>query len=348
MRLIALIFLLINLGDLSARADTLVVTGVLLETNGSRAGGYTVKIYVIKPNIGVSSDDTSSNGIYTIVKENVEASTVDSWYVICEQGSRKVVAKLVFNHKPSNIWQAKVEDLMLRSSNQARYSPNEAAETIRTITAIQSIKAKSGEQTLETANERAEREVAHVLGRTDLGQFPDTTLRQINQAVVQNSDPNLSQLTLMSADKFVHLRNRPEFKNLGPDIRQDFMQERGFSGYTWSHTIDDFSQEEIIDIIKFVNGYLQLIAGKRPFGFTVVSNKVPDSSLVSLVVTDKLKSEDIFDWLSKSPTALVWASNNARLQRHDFTDSTKTEILKILEQFRTHNFDLSALPSVHK
>lgn len=214
MRLIALISLLTTLGALTARADTLVVTGVLLESDGSRAGGYTVKIYVVKPNLGVTADDTSSNGIYTIVKGDVEESTVDSWYVICEQGPKKVVAKLVFNRKPNNIWQAKVEDLTLRSSNEARYSPNGAVETIRTVTTIKSIKVKSGEQRLETANEEAEREVARILGRTDLGRSPDTTLRQINQAVIQTSDANLPRMSLMNAEKFASLRNRPVFTKL--------------------------------------------------------------------------------------------------------------------------------------
>ncbi len=352
MRLIALIFLLINLGALSARADTLVVTGVLLETNGSRAGGYTVKIYVIKPNIGVTSDDTSSNGIYTIVKENVEALTVDSWYVICEEGSQKAVAKLVFNRKPNNIWQAKVEDLTLRSSNQASYSPNGAAETIRTITTIQSIKAKSGELTLEAANVQAEKEVARVLGHTDLGQSPETTLQQINQAVVQTSDSNLPQLTLMSRDKFVALRNRPEFMKFAPDYAAQY---DGLAylryGFTWLRMHKYLGlpeKEEIEDSISFVKDYVSRISHKRPFGFTVVSNSTPDSSLVTLIVTDNLKNEDILDWLIKSSTARIWAFNNARLQKENLTDPEKTEIIKILEQFRTHNFDLSTLPSVHK
>lgn len=349
MRLIALIFLLTHIGALSARADTLVVTGVLLENNGVRAGGYTVKIYVTQPNIGVTSDDTSSNGIYTIVKENVEASTVNSWYVICEQGSQKAFAKLVFNRKPNNIWQAKVEDLTLRSSNQASYSPNGAAETIRTITTIESIKVKSGEQTLEAANEQAEAEVARVLGHTDLGQSPETALQQINQAVVQTSDTNLPKLTLMSGDKFVALRNRPEFMKFTPDAavwgimpeRRRFYDRRGFTGKWFDF---DFEQLDIAASIRFVKDYLTRVSHKRPFGFTVVLNTAPDLSLVTLVVTDNLKTEDILDWLIKSPTARTWAFYNARLQKENLTDSEKTEIIKILEQFRTHNFDLSMLP----
>lgn len=206
-----LILLFVAFGGMTAKADTIIVTGLLLDTNGTRAGGYTVKIYAGRPGVGDAADTTSSNGIYTVVKENVDPNTLNLWYVVCDQNKRKAISKLDFVRRPNNIWQAKVQDLPLLHTDQISYSTNEASEIIGVIADIEAIKVKSGELTESAANERLSSEAATVLGRTDLGMDPTSAIRSINNTVKSKANANLPTLPLFQGDTFVNLRNRPEF-----------------------------------------------------------------------------------------------------------------------------------------
>jgi hypothetical protein len=213
MRLILILALILIVGPLTIRADTLVVTGVLLNPDKSRAGGYRVKIYAGGRGAGDATDSTSAFGVYTIVKENVDAGTISSWQLVCNENNKKAYSRLAFERKPNNIWQAKVEDISLVSTDQARYTVNEASEVIYVVTAVQATKANSGELTAEQANELAAAESALVLGHTELGLDPEATLRRIHNEVRLRSNPGLLTLPMLRADKFLLLRDRAEFRD---------------------------------------------------------------------------------------------------------------------------------------
>ena len=224
MRFIWILFVFVTLAELPARADTLVVTGVLVDKDGARAAGYTVRIYLSKPGVAVSSDSTSRYGVYSVVRENVDSGTIDDWYVICDQNEQMAYSKLVFERKPNKIWQAKVQDLPLRSTDKEGYSLNEASETIRVVIAMRAIKVKSRELKPEEANELATRDAARILAHTDLGQDPEVTLAGLSEGLRLNSEPNLPKLPLLNKDKFLLLRDRPEFKKLVPDVQKPITQ----------------------------------------------------------------------------------------------------------------------------
>jgi hypothetical protein len=219
MRVIVLLFFILNLGAVCVRADTAVVSGVLLDVNGrTRAGGYTVKIYAGKPGVGEASDTTSSFGVFTVVKENVDSAALSgggsSWYLVCDQGDKKASLPLVFERRPSNIWQAKVQDLKLVSTSLGQYTPTEVVETFQTLATIQAIKMKFEPSQSAIANEQFAGTAAQILGRTDLGLDPEATLRAIGKTLRQNYDSNLPRLPALNEDKFVLLIKRDEYKEL--------------------------------------------------------------------------------------------------------------------------------------
>jgi hypothetical protein len=221
MRFIWILFLIATAGMLSARADTIVVAGILVDSNGSRAGGYTVNIYAGTPGVGEASDTTSSFGVFTVVKNNVDPATLGSsgspgsWYLVCDQGPKKAYKPLLFERRPNNIWQAKVEDLKLVSTNQAHYDLNESSNTLNTVASIAAVRVKRDPSRSAQENEMLESLAAQILGRTELGQDPEATLRGISGLLRRNHDSNLPLLPVLSENKFLLLRNRAEF-TMGP------------------------------------------------------------------------------------------------------------------------------------
>jgi len=193
----------------TARAATVIVTGLLSNPDGTPAAGYQVKLYA--KDLALESDRTSEKGTYQVVKRiNVDPATLGTaWYVACETDKMMAVKRIVLELKSDDTLRAKV-DLTLEIPKQGKLTVNEALELIDKISLLHSIRVYAGEQTMTVANSEATEVIARILGRTDLGEDPTLNKRKIAQALLETFDRRLTPLPLVANEKaFADLKIKP-------------------------------------------------------------------------------------------------------------------------------------------
>ncbi|HLM01833.1 MAG TPA: hypothetical protein VK400_12315 [Pyrinomonadaceae bacterium] len=227
MRLTCVLFVILIIETLTARADILSVSGYLSAPDGVKIGEVQVKLVHGKfKKSEAAFDSITPPDSFRIDLEN--ASYKLPWFIICEAEYNKqkyfaaTSSKLAFVRKLDTregvMWAAKV-NLKLYSKQSANYlSPVEASEAIAANNTIIALMVQSGEIGAEEADELAYKETAEILGRTQLGNNPEETLLQINQDIVNEFDKSLPALAVLDKENFLKVRDHSKFMNPSPEF----------------------------------------------------------------------------------------------------------------------------------
>jgi hypothetical protein len=142
MRLVIVLFLVVfSFGVSIAKAQPLVhVTGTL-ESRGTR-GGYVVEVYIDSIPLKTERDQpdkTDPDGSFEIAKSfGVPPSLSGLSSVVCHQDGKYAHSPLVLRPQGS-AYAAHIPHLQLLSTTEARYSLEEAKETIRTLVTVEAV-----------------------------------------------------------------------------------------------------------------------------------------------------------------------------------------------------------------
>lgn len=135
---LVLLIAIFGIGLSPAKAQQLVVTGKVELRNGS-PGGYEVQVYVA--DYWVNADKTDREGSYTILSDprvGYQYGSLNSGKAICHEAGKFAYSPLYFK-KAGESYVASGSNLKLVSTTEARYTPDQARETIQVLVTVEAL-----------------------------------------------------------------------------------------------------------------------------------------------------------------------------------------------------------------
>jgi hypothetical protein len=139
-----------------ARAETVMVLGVVVNDKQERVGGALIRLYTTSTKLGrpLAEDRSSTRGVFALVRTNI-AGDLGDLYIVYE-GETGTAEPLRVSLKPTDGWltAARTADMVvLTVTAERRLSNDEAATRIAAIGQTQAILVQAGVRDAKTANE---------------------------------------------------------------------------------------------------------------------------------------------------------------------------------------------------
>jgi hypothetical protein len=139
-----------------ARAETVMVVGVIVNDKQERVGGALIRLYTTSTKMGraLAEDRSSTRGIFALYRTNI-AGDLGDLYVVYE-GESGTAEPMRVSLKPvdGGLTQERTADMVvLTVSAERRLSNDEAATRIAAIGQTQAILVQAGVRDAKTANE---------------------------------------------------------------------------------------------------------------------------------------------------------------------------------------------------
>jgi hypothetical protein len=151
-----------------ARADTVMVVGVIVNEKQERVAGALIRLYTTSTKMGALAEDRSSTrGIFSLYRTNI-AGDLGDLYVVYE-GETGTAEPIRVSLKPieGGLTQARTTDMVvLTVSAERRLSNDEAATRIAAYSQTQAILVQAGVRDKKTADEAVQIRTRQVVAVT--------------------------------------------------------------------------------------------------------------------------------------------------------------------------------------
>ena len=139
-----------------ARAETVMVVGVIVNDKQERVGGALIRLYTTSTKMGraLAEDRSSTHGVFMLSRTNI-AGDLGDLYIVYE-GETGTAEPMRVSLKPADGWltAARTADMVvLTVTAERRLSNDEAATRIAAIGQTQAILVQAGVRDAKTANE---------------------------------------------------------------------------------------------------------------------------------------------------------------------------------------------------
>lgn len=172
-----------------ARAETVMVVGVIVDEKDARVGGALVRLYTTSANMGkpLAEDRSSTRGIFSLYRTNISGD-LGELYVVYE-GETGAAEPIRVSLKPadSGLAQARTADMVvLTVTAERKLSKEEASTRVAAIAKTQAILVQAGVRDAKTANDAVQNRTRQVIAavpnfnRRDTQEFERTTIDKMN------------------------------------------------------------------------------------------------------------------------------------------------------------------------
>jgi hypothetical protein len=171
-----------------ARADTVMVVGVIVNDKQDRVGGALVRLYTTSTKIGrpLAEDRSSSRGVFRLYRTNISGDLGDLYVVYEEASGTAEPIRVSLKPADGGLAEARTADMVvLTVTAERQLSKEEAATHVAAIAKTQAILVQAGVRDSKTANEtvqlRARQVIAAVPNFTgrDKEQFERSTIDKL-------------------------------------------------------------------------------------------------------------------------------------------------------------------------
>lgn len=196
-----------------ARADTVVVTGVVvLGTESQRAGGQTVQLFALAGTKGlVAADQTSARGVYAFVMENVGPEVGELWVTISSAEFASSPVRVGLQPFRQGARRGLADDLVLRPKKPVgALSRHDAVELLAALTNEEALRVGAGVTTSKSAQNAVTAYAELVIGRVDKKAVSKASLDALLKAVDGRLDKNVAAFGALDRDAVRRVANKPE------------------------------------------------------------------------------------------------------------------------------------------
>ena len=149
-------------------ADTLIVVGVAVNSNGERVPGALVRLYATQTKLGspLAEDRTSDRGVFSLYRSNIAGDIGDLYVVYMGEAGKAEPLKVGLGNARDGRVEARTNDfVVLTIPMNASVTEPQAVAYIAAVTNTEGILAKAGAKTQADADAAVQQQTVTVLAR---------------------------------------------------------------------------------------------------------------------------------------------------------------------------------------
>ena len=149
-------------------ADTLIVVGVAVNSNGERVPGALVRLYATETRLGgpLAEDRTSDRGVFSLYRSNIAGDIGDVYVVYMGNAGKAEPLKVALGNVRDGRVEARTNDLVvLTIPMNASVTEPQAVAYIAAVTNTEGILAKAGAKSQADADAAVQQQTVTVLAR---------------------------------------------------------------------------------------------------------------------------------------------------------------------------------------
>jgi hypothetical protein len=178
-----------------ARADTVMVLGVIVNEKQERVGGALVRLYTTSTKIGrpLAEDRSSPRGVFSLYRTNISGDLGDLYVVYEEASGTAEPIRVSLKPADGGLTQARTADMVVLTVTAERQLSNEEAATrVAAIAKTQAILVQAGVRDSKTANDAVQARTRQVIATV-----PNFTVRDA-QVLQRNTNDRLKVLPFIT------------------------------------------------------------------------------------------------------------------------------------------------------